>query len=93
MLKLSAVMKYFVIPEILSERDCKAKCNCCNEGFAEKLSFIVHSILLHQTPSFPFHCDKIVLVSSFTPIKQLFRIAGKEFKPERSRFKHNYYAV
>ena len=85
-LKLSAVMKYFAIPEVLSERDCKAKCNYCNEGFVEKLSFIVHSILLRQTLSFPFHCDKIVLVSSFTLIKQLFSIAGKEFKPKRSRF-------
>ena len=26
-LKLSAVMKYFAIPEVLSEGDCKAKCN------------------------------------------------------------------
>ena len=85
-LKLPAVMKCFAIPEVLSEGNCKAKCNYCNEGFVEKLSFIVHSILLRQIPFFPFHCGKIVIVS-FIPIKRLFSIAGKEFKPERSRLK------
>ena len=34
-LTLPAVMKYFVIPEVLSEGDCKAKCNYCNEWFVE----------------------------------------------------------
>ena len=34
-LKLPAVMKYFAIPQVLSDGDCKAKCNYCNEGFVE----------------------------------------------------------
>ena len=34
-LKLSAVMKYFEIPEVLSEGDCKVKCNFCNKEFVE----------------------------------------------------------